>query len=228
MVLRKPASAPPARSGAAGLLAGLVALGLSGLVAGLGGCAPVAVGAAGATGVAVAQERSVGAAIDDTTIHARVNAKLFNARPGLAAQVDVEVNEGRVLLTGTVPTPEDRITATRLAWEVGGVREVINELQVSNEDSVVDYARDAWISTQLRTKLAADRQVSSLNYSIETVNGTIYLLGIAQDQAELDRVIAHARNISGVREVVSHVRLREDVPPPIPPQAAAPAPEGGP
>ena len=49
-----------------------------------------------------------------------------------------------------------------------------------------------------------------VNYSIETINGVIYVMGIAQSQDELDRVVNHARNISGVQRVVSYVRLKDD------------------
>ena len=115
-----------------------------------------------------------------------------------------------MLLTGVVLTPEDRIEAGRLAWTVNGVKEVLNEVAVSDKSSVADFAKDTWITTQLRTKLLGDRLVSDINYSIETVNGTIYLMGIAQSEAELERVTGHARTIRGVQRVVSHVRLKTD------------------
>jgi osmotically-inducible protein OsmY len=176
----------------------------------LQGCVEAAVGAGAVTGVAIAQERSVGAAIDDKTIQLNINSALLQKHEALFRKVGTEVVEGRVLLTGVVLTPEDRIEAGRLAWSVNGVKEVLNEIEVSDKSSIVDFARDAWITTQLRTKLLGDRLVSDINYSIETVNGTIYLMGIAQSEAELERVTGHARTIRGVQRVVSHVRLKND------------------
>lgn len=178
--------------------------------AALQGCVPAVVGAGATTGVAIAQERSVGAAIDDATIELNVNSALLQKSQSLFAKIGVESVEGRVLLTGAVPTPEDRIEAGRLAWTVGGVREVINEVEVTDKSSVVDYAKDSWITTQLRGKLLGDRMISDINYSIETVNGVIYLMGVAQSEAELQRVTSHARTIRGVNRVVSHVRLKTD------------------
>ena len=61
-----------------------------------------------------------------------------------------------------------------------------------------------------RGKLLVDSDVLSINYSVETVNGTVYLLGIAQDEAELARVTEHARSIEDVKRVVSHVVLKDD------------------
>ncbi len=85
--------------------------------------------------------------------------------------------------------------------------EVINEIEVKDKSSLTDSAQDIWIATQLKAKILIDSEVSSINYSIETVNGIVYLIGIAQNQAELDRVTNHARNIRYVEKVVSYVRL---------------------
>ena len=178
--------------------------------AALPGCAGAVIGAGATAGVAVAQERSVGAAVDDAGIELNVNSALLQQSETLFRQVGVESVEGRVLLTGLVLTPEDRVEAGRLAWTVSGVKEVLNEVEVADKSSLVDYAKDVWITTQLRSKLLADRLISDINYSIETVNGTIYLLGIAQNETELERVAGHARTIRGVSRVVSHVRLKTD------------------
>jgi osmotically-inducible protein OsmY len=188
----------------------VLALLATGAAAALQGCVPAVVGAGATAGVAVAQERSVGAAIDDATIELNVNSALLQKSQALFGQVGVESVEGRVLLTGLVPRPEDRVEAGRLAWTVDGVREVLNEVGVTDKSGLVDYAKDVWITTQLRGKLIGDRTVSDINYSIETVNGVIYLMGIAQSEAELERVTGHARTIRGVNRVVSHVRLKND------------------
>ena len=69
------------------------------------------------------------------------------------------------------------------------------------------FALDTWVSTQLRTKLLLDRDIRALNYNVETVNGVIYLIGIAQNELELERVTNHARTIENVEKVISHVRV---------------------
>jgi len=177
----------------------------------LSGCAPGMVIGAGATaGVAVAQERSVGDAIDDTTIELKISEALLKDSEKLFRKVDVEVLEGRVLLTGSVTVADDRVKTARIAWKVDGVREVLNELQVTNRGSIVDYLKDAKITTQLRLQLLRDREISDINFTVETVNGVVYLLGLAQSQEELDKLTNHARNIQGVVKVINHVRLKTD------------------
>lgn len=175
----------------------------------LSGCVPLVAGAGGAAMVGAAQERGLEQAVDDNEIAFEINRRLLAKDASLYRAVSTQVNKGRVLLTGTVPKPEDRITVTRLVWSIGGVREVINELNVGESGGFTRSMNDTSISTKLRTRLIGDRNVSSINYSIETVRGTIYLMGTALNQAELDRVLAHARDISGVRNVVSYVEVRK-------------------
>jgi len=182
------------------------------LAAPLGACSPpaVAIGAGAAAGLAVVDERSLGRQIDDAGLFVAVNSALLQKSEILFRQTSVEVVEARVFLTGAVPTAEDRVEATRLAWSVDGVREVVNELQVSDAASLADYARDNWIIAQMRARMLGDRQVWDVNYSVDSVNGVVYVMGIAQSEAELERVIGHARTIRGVQRVVSHVRLKSD------------------
>jgi osmotically-inducible protein OsmY len=122
-------------------------------------------------------------------------------------KLSTSVSEGRALVTGKVQDPEMRVEAIKLAWQVEGVKEVINEIEVVNTSSITDSARDFWITTQLRGHITFDKDIRSINYSIDTVNGTVYLMGIARTQAELDRVTNHARNLAYVKRVVSYVRV---------------------
>ena len=169
--------------------------------------APGILAGAAMAGLAVAQERSIGTVIDDTAIELQIQHYLLQASDDLFIRVGIEVHEGRVLLTGVVPAPDDRVEAVRQAWQVNGVLEVINEVQVTNRAGIVDYLRDVKITSQLRFQMLRDRDISDVNYTVETVNGIVYLMGIAGSRPELDKVTTHARNIAGVQKVFSHVRL---------------------
>jgi osmotically-inducible protein OsmY len=176
----------------------------------LGGCAGAVFGGAATAGVGVAQERSVGNAIDDTAIATTLSARLFDESFRLFRDVDLEVVEGRVLLTGKVEEPESRLKAEEIAWNVDGVREVANAIQVTTEGGIGSYASDVRISNQLRAKIIGDPDILGINYSIETVGQIVYLIGIAQSEDELNRVIEHARSVRGVKKVESYVRLKDD------------------
>lgn len=172
-------------------------------------CSPVGfiTGAAATTGVAASREGGIRGALTDVEIQAAINDLWFQYSVKTFAQLDMTVNQGRVLITGVVQNPEDRVEAVRLAWQPEGVKQVINEIQLADSPGVTAYARDAWISTRLRTALTFDSKVQSINYSIDVVKGIVYLMGVAQNQAELNHVIEKSRTIPDVKRVVSYVKL---------------------
>jgi len=176
----------------------------------LSGCGSLFIGAVATGGAAAVEERSIGNVVDDLTIRAELNQLFFKDNFDLLQSVSFSVIEGRVLLKGSVKTQEDRIRGLELAWQASGVREVINEIQVTDQGGIVNYARDTWISTQLKAEILFDMDILSINYNVETINGIIYVVGIAQDQAELDKVVDHARRIENVKQVVSHVVMKDD------------------
>ena len=178
---------------------------------GLSACVPLLIGGGTETAVIVAQERSVGNALDDAGILLQIkNLYAKQDYKDLLANVEIKVVEGRVLLTGNVNKPDSQIEAVKLAWQVNGVKEVINEVQVNDQSGIWNYARDVWITTQIKSKLLLEKGVRSINYSPITVNQVVYLMGIAQNQAELDKATYLASTTSYVQRVVSYVRLKDD------------------
>lgn len=177
----------------------------------LPGCAGVVIGGAATTATAASEERGLEGAVDDTKIRAEINHLWFQRDIEMYRQVGLTIKEGRVLLTGTVPNADARVEAVRLAWQPAGVREVINEIKVTGVDSNGGSGlSDFTITQKMKAKLLFDKEIRNINYTIDVNEEVIYLMGIAQSEAELDRVIAYARDISGVRGVVNHVRLKND------------------
>ncbi len=173
----------------------------------LSSCVGLAVGGAAATGVAAASEGGLKGEYRDLKIQAQINDEWLRSDTDMFRKLDLTVTQGRVLITGVVQDPEQRVEAVRLAWKPKNVAQVINEIQVAESKGVTGYARDAWISTKIRTAITISGGVQSLNYTIDTVHGTVYLMGVAQNQIELDEVIETARNTSGAKQVVSYVKL---------------------
>ncbi len=172
--------------------------------------AGVAVGAAATTGVAAAQEGGLNRAVTDSWIKTQINHYWLQYNVDTFAKLSTTVKQGRVLITGVVQNPEHRVEAVRLVWQVEGVKQVINEIRVADGEGVGGYVKDNWITSRLRTAMLFDKNIQSINYSIDTVQGIIYLMGFAQNQSELNRVIELGRTISGVKQVISYVKLVGD------------------
>jgi osmotically-inducible protein OsmY len=196
---------PPMNRSFAATVFGLALVSLA--AGGLSGCVGAAVGGAAAVGTAAYSERGVEGAAKDLKIATAIRAAYLEKDEMLPVKISIEVYDGRALLTGIASSEQMRADAVRLAWTVSGVRDVLNEIQLSG-GGAMETARDSWITTKLKTEITFDKEIMAVNYSIETVNGIIYLIGTAQSQAELDRVIAHARTIDYVKNVVSHVRIK--------------------
>ncbi len=171
-------------------------------------------------------DRTFGESLDDASAATEVKTRLLGAGlNGRFMEVDVAVVDRFVLLSGRVATEEDRAAAERIAWEVGSVDEVANEI-------VIDYwnlgrdLNDAWITEQVRMRLIGDDEIKGTNYNIQVYNGMVYLLGVARSEDELRRAAEHASMVGGVQRVVSYVKIRErGSPPPEISVAASPAPD---
>lgn len=195
-----------------------------------GGCTPVgmAVGAGAMVGTAAAEERGLDGAARDVEIKVTL-LKRFDEKGVLFRGVAATIMEGRVLLTGQTSEAAVLDEAVRIAWSIDGVKEVINEVVLTPEPATGTAARDALIEADLRAALTFDGEVLAINYALDVEDGVVYLLGIAQSEAERRRVVAHARGTDYVRRVVDYSILKTDrrrahrrTPPPGVVPAAAP------
>ena len=199
------------------------------------GCPAAIVGglaAAGGAGYSANQERGITGTFDDVTIKTGIQDAWLKTNPLMQRDFTVTVYEGRTLLTGMSPNPELRAQAAQIAGQIPGVRAVYNEIEVAPAEGAWASVKDTWISSQIRSNLVFASQVRSVNYTIDTVNGSVYLIGSARTQAELDRVTEAARNVPDVKRVVSYVEIRPGAPvaaqqgapgaPPAPASARAP------
>ena len=173
-------------------------------------CAPAVVGVGTAAVAASSTEKGFSTSVSDSVIFAKISDKFIQEDASLITSVDLSVNDGAVLLTGKVKNFEKKMLITRLSWEVKGVKEVINEVQVSSRVSIKDVAKDVAASAQLRASLISDPDISSLNYSIDVVNGIIYLAGVASDENERNRVVSHAQLTRFTKKVINYIILSTD------------------
>ena len=175
------------------------------------GCSPVGVLASGggATMVVAEGDRSLGTVVDDATIKLNLSAKFLKSENSLFLDVNSNVTEGRVLLTGLVDTQEIRIEAVKKVWEINGVREVINEIEVGNKTTLKEYMNDLWINTQVKSLAAKTIGLRSFSYNFETIKGKVYIAGITSRPEQLQAIVENTKTIKGVKEIVNYVVIKE-------------------
>ena len=158
--------------------------------------------------------------VEDTRSDVKISTKIAlkfisNGLKTPATSIDITVNEARVMLTGIARDPAKAKLAQELCWQVKGVNEVIDEIQI-REDGKFKLADigssfyDYLITAEIETKFALAKDLRTLNYQITTVNNEVYLLGVAIDKKEMNRAVALASKVRGVNKVVNHIILAND------------------
>lgn len=175
------------------------------------GCSPANILVGGAsTGMVVAEgDRTFGTVVDDATIKINIAAKFINSQDGLFINIGTSVLEGRVLLTGLVESQEIRIDAVRRVWEIDGVNEVINEIQIGNRETLKEYIQDLWITTQVKALAAKTIGLRSISYNFETIKGKVYVIGITSRPKQLEELLSAVKTVKGVKEIVNYVIVKD-------------------
>jgi len=169
-----------------------------------------------ATGAVATREKSLNNTRYDIGIYTTLNIDFVqNGLKSFGNSIDVTVNEGRVLLTGIARDAMKAKLASDLAWKASGVREVIDEIQIREDESIhfKDFSKasyDYFLSSKIETRLLFTKKIPTFNYKITTVSSSVYVIGVAADEAELSRVLSVITKIRGVEKVISHVIFTND------------------
>ena len=155
--------------------------------------------------------RTIGMQIDDTIMQKNLVARLSLNEKKYFINIQVEVLDGRIFLSGKVDDPEEKIKITKLAWETKGVREVKNAITIKGNSNFKSTAKDILITSQLRTALILNKITKSRNYTLETINRKIYIFGIAMDDDEKKEVISEANKIYDVEEIIPSIYLATEL-----------------
>ena len=159
------------------------------------------------------ESATLGAAIDDTGITAKVKQRLATDARLQQATVDVSTNNGVVSLTGTAPDNDTRLAAEELARSVENVSGVDNQINAPSAlQGAATQAKqavaaaggeisDASITAKVKAQLAADQQIKAGDLDVDTENGVVSLTGkVSSPQARV-RAIEIARKTDGVKDV---------------------------
>tara|TARA_B100000579_G_scaffold423302_1_gene426317 strand:- start:1746 stop:2357 length:612 start_codon:yes stop_codon:yes gene_type:complete len=164
------------------------------------------------SGVSVAFDpRTVGMQIDDSIMQKNLISRLALTEKKYLLSLNAKVLDGNIFLSGKVEEPEEKLKVIKLAWETKGVRSVKSAITIKGETSFKSTAKDILITSQLRTSLIFNKLVKATNYNIDTINGKIYIFGIAMTEDEKKVVIKEAKEIYNVKEVIPSILLVEDL-----------------
>ena len=159
---------------------------------------------------AASKEKGFGTSINDELIKTKISNLIYKYNKNLIADTKIFVNSGSVLFTGKLNFPNDKIEFTKLAWNIRGVKEVNNEIQITDISSIKNVARDIASLGEIRARLISDKSINSINFSIDVVNDKAYISGVAADQVEMNLVKNHASSARFIKEVYNYIILNKD------------------
>ena len=164
------------------------------------------------TGVTIALDpRSLGTQIDDSIMQKNLITRLTLKEKSYFLKIKTKVLDGRIFLTGNVDDPEEKLQITKLAWETEGVRSVRNDIKIKEKFNFKRSAKDALITSQLKTAMIFNKKIKASNYNVDTYKKKIYIYGIALTSDEEEQVIDEAKQILDVESVVASILLVEDL-----------------
>ena len=174
-------------------------------------CAAPILGGVGAIAFSSsAQEKGLGTSINDKVIYVKLRNAIFDWDPSVSQKISISVNSGSILITGTLNNIEKRIELTKVIWEVNGVKEVNNEVQISETNNLKNIAKDLASLGEIKARLMASKQLNSLNFSIDVVNNIAYISGIASSEEEISLVTQIAQEARFIKEVQNFVKVNKD------------------
>ncbi len=150
----------------------------------------------------VMDDRSLSDDYTDTKLNILIRNALSQRKLSYAVDIELTVFEGAVLLNGALPDERYIEEVIKTVWQVDGVEKVYNYIRLDEPLSIDKVNEDALVSAKIRYELSITRGISSANYKITMENKTVYLMGIIQDETELNNVIAVIKNTVNVKDIV--------------------------
>ena len=202
------------------------ALCVASLGASLSACAPMVIGGAAMTALVATDRRTSGAQLEDEGIELRAAGRIRESL-GDRAHVNVTSYNRQVLLTGEVPTAQDRQTVEQITSRVDNVRAIVNELAVLGNTTLTQRSSDALVTGRVKAAMVDAKDLFANSFKVLTERGTTYLMGrVTQREAnratELTRSTTGVQKVVRVLEIISEEELQRTLPVPAP--TAAPKP----
>ena len=167
---------------------------------GLTACFPLAVGGAVMGGMVATDRRTTGTVVEDEGIELRSASRIREAL-GERGHVNVTSYNRQVLLTGEVPSAQDRQLVEQIVTGVDNVRHIVNELAILGTSTLSQRSSDAVVTGRVKAGLLDASDLSVNAFKITTERGTTYVMGRVTPR-EVKRATEIISATTGVQRVV--------------------------
>ena len=181
------------------------------IILNLQSCAAPIIGGVGAIAFSSsAQEKGLGTSINDKVIYVKLRNAIYDWNPSVSENISLSVDNGSILITGKLKNIDTKFQLTKIIWDINGVKEVNNRVQITETKDLKSIAKDLASLGEIKAKLMASKRLNSLNYSIDVVNNIAYISGVASSEEEVSIVTQIAQEARFIKEVQNFVKVNKD------------------
>ena len=174
-------------------------------------CTIVVSTAGSLVGNATTSTRGFSGTIEDTYLMSKIVSKITLMKLSNFSNITVLVNNGKVLLAGNIENQEKRLELTKKVWWIDGVEEVYNELEIGPPISFSEKTEDFIFEAKIEKRLLFEPGIFSNNYSVDVVNGNVYVIGISSDTEEKTKVENFLNNMSDIKKLILLVDIPKNI-----------------
>ena len=153
-------------------------------------------------GSASTSTRGFSGTIEDTYLMSKIVSKITLMKLSNFSNITVSVINGKVLLAGNIENQEKRLELTKKVWWIDGVKEVLNELEIGPQIPISKKAEDFIFEAKIEKRLLFEPGIFSNNYSVDVVNGKVYVMGISSDIEEKTKVENFLNNMNDIKKLI--------------------------
>ena len=162
-------------------------------------------------GSASTSTRGFSGTIEDTYLMSKIVSKITLMKLSNFSNITVSVNNGKVLLAGNIENHEKRLELTKKVWWIDGVEEVYNELEIGPPISFSEKTEDFIFEAKIEKRLLFEPGIYTNNYSVDVVNGNVYVMGISSDIEEKTKVENFLNNMDDIKKLILLVDIPKNI-----------------
>ena len=160
-------------------------------------------------GSASTSTRGFSGTIEDSYLMTKIVSKITLMKLSNFSNITVSVVNGRVLIAGNVQNQKKRLELIKKVWEVGGVKEIFNEIEIGVDRSFSEKAEDFIFETKVENRLLLEPGIYTNNYSIDVVNKKVYVMGTSktiEEKSLIENYLEEMREIKKLTTIISLTR----------------------
>ena len=158
-------------------------------------------------GNAGTSSKGIKTSFSDTYLKTKVLAKISLLDIKNIANISVNVSRGTILYTGYVVSAEKRLLIVKKTWEVEGVKKIINELKIDDDVPLSRRTNDFILRSKISTRLLFKSGINSNNFSVDVVDGEVYIIGLAENINEKTEVERFLSGMTDIKKLITIIEI---------------------